>query len=261
MHPRELAAAVLHTLPFGRAAALLVVENVLVFLVAIAGGALLLRLARGRRVTAQPPPLDRVEIALTCSTLVLNSAVTIAGLWLARHDVIRFRTDTGWRALLDVVVLFLAMDALMYVLHRVAHIPRLFDVVHTSHHRYDRPRPLTLFVLNPAETLSFGALWLALLWVYDASWLGVTVYLSLNLAFGVIGHLGVEPAPSWWPRAPLLRHLAMSTFHAQHHQDPRVNFGFYTLFWDRLFGTLARDYEQRLARAHCREGGITRAAT
>ena len=41
---------------------------------------------------------------------------------------------------------------------------------------------------------------------------------------------------------PLLRDIGGSTFHARHHQDLRCNFGFYTLIWDRLFGTLRKDY-------------------
>ena len=99
--------------------------------------------------------------------------------------------------------------------------------------------PLTLFVLHPLETLSFGALWLAVLAVYTASWLGIAVYLTLNLAFGLIGHLGVEPAPRFFARTPGLRHVATGRFHADHHADAGHNFGFYTLIWDRLFGTLA----------------------
>ena len=35
-----------------------------------------------------------------------------------------------------------------------------------------------------------------------------------------------------------LRLIGSSTFHANHHQDGDVNFGFYTNLWDRLFRTL-----------------------
>ena len=108
----------------------------------------------------------------------------------------------------------------------------LFPIVHATHHHYDRPRPLNLFVLNPAEVLGFGGLWLALLCVYPATWAGILIYLTLNLAFGTLGHLGVEPFPKAVARWPLLRHLGSSTFHANHHGDRDVNFGFYTDVWD-----------------------------
>ena len=66
----------------------------------------------------------------------------------------------------------------------------------------------------------------------------ILIYLGLNLAFGTLGHVGVEPYPAAWFRWPVLRDLGSSTFHAGHHQDLAVNFGFYTTLWDRLFGTL-----------------------
>ncbi|MCC7534849.1 MAG: sterol desaturase family protein [Deltaproteobacteria bacterium] len=222
----------------------LLVQNLVVFGLALAGGALVVRLFRGRRVTAPPPPLERREVALAACTIVLNTAVTVVGFWLWQRGTVRFRDDLGLYAWLDVPVILLAMDLAMYVLHRVAHVGGLYGWLHRPHHRYDRPRPLTLFVLAPHETLAFGALWLVVISVYPASWLGMSIYLALNVAFGVVGHVGVEPLPRAWVRLPVLRHVATSTFHAQHHADPRFNFGFYTVLWDRLLGTLDPRYER-----------------
>jgi sterol desaturase/sphingolipid hydroxylase (fatty acid hydroxylase superfamily) len=49
-------------------------------------------------------------------------------------------------------------------------------------------------------------------------------------------------------RAPLVKYLSTSTFHAQHHQNLKYNFGFYTLVWDHLFGTLSPRYEEDFGR-------------
>jgi sterol desaturase/sphingolipid hydroxylase (fatty acid hydroxylase superfamily) len=176
--------------------------------------------------------------------VVLNGGVAVAGwlLWQAGLLHVR-RNASAWAVALDVAVLFVAMDVLMYAFHRLAHLRWLYPLIHRTHHRYDRPRPLDLFVLNPAEVLGFGALWLALLYVYPATWGGILIYLGLNLAFGTLGHVGVEPYPAAWLRWPVLRHLGSSTFHAGHHQDLAVNFGFYTTLWDRLFGTLGGPQE------------------
>jgi sterol desaturase/sphingolipid hydroxylase (fatty acid hydroxylase superfamily) len=163
--------------------------------------------------------------------------VSVAGWALWRGGFIVIRTGSSLRAAIDALLLLLMMDLAMYVLHRVAHLRWLYPFVHATHHRFDRPRPLTLFVLNPAEVLGFGGLWLVVLVLYSPSWTGVLAYLTLNVAFGTIGHLGVEPLPEPLLGAPLLRHLGTSTFHADHHQDPDHNFGFYTDLWDRLFRT------------------------
>ncbi|HZF49266.1 MAG TPA: sterol desaturase family protein [Polyangiaceae bacterium] len=237
--------AALETLPIPLAFAALLAENLLIFALALAAGAIGLHLFASRRVAEVPDRLTRAELLFAAVTILLNTAVTLAGLYLYRAGIIRFRTDVGLRVLLDLGVLLLVMDALMYVLHRAAHHPILFSLVHSVHHRYERVRPLTLFVLHPVETLSFGGLWLALLYVYPPSWLGMSIYLALNVAFGIIGHMGVEPLPDRVRRLPGLRLVAMAGFHAAHHRDSTINYGFYTTIWDRLFRSLEEGAARR----------------
>lgn len=231
----------------GEAISWIFVENFLLFGLAIGLGQAL-RLAFGSRaVCPDPPPIEAAEVALALSCVALNALVTAIGWWLWRAGYITIRRDMGIYAWLDVVALLLIMDLAMYVTHRLAHLPGIYPLVHAVHHRYDRPRPLDLFVLNPLEVLGFGALWLGVIWLYTSSWLGMVVYLALNLAFGIVGHLGVEPLPRAWARISLLKYIGTSTFHAGHHRDGRGNFGFYTLIWDRLFGTLHSDLGEPVA--------------
>jgi sterol desaturase/sphingolipid hydroxylase (fatty acid hydroxylase superfamily) len=128
-----------------------------------------------------------MEVVWAAVCVVLNGGVAGAGGVLWRAGLIRVRRDAGaWDVALDVAVLFVAMDVLMYAFHRLAHPRWLFPLIPNTHHRYDRPRPLDRFVLNPAEVLGFGALWLALLCVYPATWAGILLCLGLNLAFGTL---------------------------------------------------------------------------
>ncbi|TGM12104.1 fatty acid hydroxylase family protein [Leptospira selangorensis] len=220
------------------AALLFFIENLLIFTCSVYVGNLLsIRYAR-RRIVPTPPKIEAKEILFATSTIFLNTIVTLLGLWFWRTGSIQFRSDIGVFALLDILILLLVMDAGMYLLHRIAHIPFIYRFAHRTHHRYDKPRPLTLFVLNPLEALGFGALWLLLLCVYDFSWLGMSIYLGLNVVFGSIGHLGVEPLSDKLFRSNLFNTLTTSTFHAMHHQNEDYNFGFYTSIWDRMFGTL-----------------------
>jgi sterol desaturase/sphingolipid hydroxylase (fatty acid hydroxylase superfamily) len=229
------------------AAGWLAVENLLVFALALGFGHLLVLGFRRQPIGERPGPLQWQEVALSASCVGFNTVVTVAGWLLWRAGIITVRRDMGWRAWLDVAVLLLLMDLAMYVFHRLAHLPGIYPIVHATHHRYDRPRPLDLFVLNPLEVLGFGGLWLVAISLYQSSWLGMVVYLTLNVIFGTVGHLGVEPLPHGWARWPVLRYLGTSTFHAGHHHDRQVNFGFYTLVWDRLFGTLDPAYADEFA--------------
>jgi Delta7-sterol 5-desaturase len=238
----------LQTMPYWLMSLLLLVENLILFALALWIGQLMRRRFAARPVARQPMATDALEISLVILTLLLNTGVTVAGLWLWRKGIVRFREDVGWLAWLDVFILILVMDFAMYFLHRIAHLKWIFPILHSTHHRYENPRPLTLFALNPAETVSFGLLWLLVISLYDASWLGMSVYLALNVAFGTIGHLGVEPFPDSVKRTPILKYLSTSTFHAQHHQNVSHNYGFYTLIWDKLFATLAPRYEEDFGR-------------
>ncbi len=226
------------------AAVRLLALNVLILALCVGGGEILVRAFGHRRAAPPPPPLTAHEVVLAASAVLLNTAVSMAGWALWRAGIIVVRTDTGLRAVLDALILLVVMDLAMYALHRLAHARILFPLVHATHHRYDRPRPLSLFVLSPAEVLGFGGLWLVVLFACSPAWIGVLGYLALNAAFGAVGHLGVEPLPAAIARAPVLRHLGTSTFHAGHHQDPDHNFGFYTDVWDRLFGTRKPDPER-----------------
>jgi Delta7-sterol 5-desaturase len=213
------------------------VINVIQMAVSLLAGEILLRLFRDRPVTPPPRALEATEVLLAISCIVLNTGVGVAGWFLWQAGWIRVSTESGWRVVLDVVVLLLVMDFAMYVFHRTAHHRLLYRVLHSTHHKYDNPRPLDLFVLNPAEVLGFGALWIAVLMIYPATWIGIIIFLTLNLIFGTLGHVGVEPYPKSWSKLPVIRYLGSSTFHADHHLNGRVNFGFYTTLWDRLFGT------------------------
>jgi sterol desaturase/sphingolipid hydroxylase (fatty acid hydroxylase superfamily) len=66
----------------------------------------------------------------------------------------------------------------------------------------------------------------------------VVIYLSLNVLFGIVGHLGFEPLAAY--KSGWIRYLGTSDFHHAHHRDIHGNFGFYTSLWDRLFGTYIR---------------------
>jgi len=240
----------LYTIPLEQAALWSLLGNIVMFAFALLLGELLVRAFHDRANSPPPEPLTRQEVLLALICVLLNTLVAIIGLVLWRADIIVLRPNGDVLAtLLDVAVLILLMDFGMYVFHRAAHHPLLYPIIHRTHHLYENPRPLTLFVLNPFEVLGFGALLIVVILVAQSSQLAILIYLAFNLIFGLVGHLGVEPAPGAWLRLPLVRTISTSTFHAEHHHDKGHNFGFYTVLWDRLFGTLSPQYQQDFTRA------------
>ncbi len=173
-------------------------------------------------------------------TNVLNTVVTYTGFWLWRKGFIVIDERLSWRVLSDFVILFFAMDFLMYVFHFGIHKTFLYKAIHGLHHESVDPKPIDLFVLHPAETLAFGSLWLLLLMCGSFSLIAIVLYLFVNVLFGMIGHLGMEPLPAAWKDSKVFLYIGTSTFHHHHHKDEHVNFGFYTSIWDRLFGTIKK---------------------
>ncbi|WP_236059926.1 sterol desaturase family protein [Chitinophaga rhizophila] len=177
------------------------------------------------------------EWTMCIITNILNTVITYAGFWMWKHHIIHITTVWSWQVLPDFLLLFIGMDLLMFLFHLTIHKTFLYKAVHQLHHAYTDPSPIDLFVLHPVETIGFGALWLLLLVVYPFNFYAVMIYLTVNVIFGLAGHLGVEPLPVQVRNLPIVRYLGTSTFHHQHHQDINYNFGFYTSIWDRLFKT------------------------
>lgn len=228
-------------LTWQEAAFVMLTGNVVAFCLALFGGNWAVDRWAACKVAEPPPPLTRFEIWLAAVNVLISGVVSFIGWHLWKAGWIIMRPPSIGGALLDTVVLLLVMDFAMYWGHRVAHHPLLFRWIHAWHHRYDNPRPLTLFVLHPLENFAFGGMWLAAITAAGVAGgftsYGMLIYLTLNISFGVCGHLGVQPFRKTLTQLPLLRHFAGSHFHAVHHADEKRNFGFYTSIWDRLWGT------------------------
>ena len=235
----------LYGLTLAEAAAFFLVANAVIF----AGSVILCRglgsAFKGKRVFERWEPLRGVEMAAALGAVVLNAAVSVVGwlLWKAGH--ITLHGGSVSEAWLHFGAMLLFMDFGMYVFHRLAHTPLIFRWMHSFHHRHEATNPISLFVLHPVEVIGFGALMICYLMVVPMEISGLMGYLAANVLWGTLGHSGVEPFPARLSRIPILGLLGTSTFHAEHHEHTRFNFGFYTLIWDRLFGTLDPEYERR----------------
>jgi len=243
----------IYTQPLRLASIWVSLVNIAMFVFTVVVGEGLVRRHSNRRITPAPGPFSTTENVLAGVCVVLNAAFAVVGVILWREGIIDLRPYGEYSALtvlLDSVVLFVAMDLCMYLFHRAAHLPLFYPIAHRTHHQYESPRPMSLFVLNPLEVIGFGTLWLIVVALYTSSIEGILVYLTLNLLFGMVGHLGVEPAPAAWVRTPVLRYISTSTFHAEHHGTVHYNYGFYLIVWDRLFGTLSPEYAADFDRTH-----------
>lgn len=179
-------------------------------------------------------PFLRSDLYVSFLTLFLNIVVMLIGIYLWKSGWITIsESKNSLILLIEIVVLTLVMDLLMYIFHYLAHLQFIYKLLHWKHHEHTSTNFLSLFVLHPFETLGFGLMMIFVFMRYDFSIFSITIYLFINLIWGTIGHLNREFFPKWTEQL----FLGTTKFHNQHHLNEQSNFGFYTSIWDRIFGT------------------------
>jgi len=200
----------------------------------------MLRLLFRERVFSQVRSLTHGDLLMVLGAIMMNAVFSLLGWELWRQGWLMLTSSRSiLSVILQAVVLLLVMDLGMYLTHRIAHVRWIYPWLHRTHHGHLETNCLSLFVLSPLEVLGFGALMLLGIGIVAPSEAALTMYLTLNLLVGTLGHAGVRIVPM--RKQQLLRAWDTSAFHAGHHRSPTTNFGFYTPVWDLLFGTLEDD--------------------
>jgi sterol desaturase/sphingolipid hydroxylase (fatty acid hydroxylase superfamily) len=126
------------------------------------------------------------------------------------------------------------------------HHRALFRFFHRTHHLSTNPTPLTTYSINPLEALVDSGAVVIILFFLPKHIAAYLVFAYVNTAYAVYAHLGHEILPASWATHPFGRWVNTSVAHNIHHARARHNFGWYSLFWDRLIGTVDPDYEAQM---------------
>jgi Delta7-sterol 5-desaturase len=191
-------------------------------------------------------PQARREVLYSLVSLAIFGLVGVLMYGLTRMGLSRFYSDDRHGAawfVLSIPVMLLVHDTYFYWTHRFMHWKPIFKHVHRVHHLSHNPSPLAAYAFHPLEAVieaGIGPLLLLTLPVHRTAFL---VFLTLQLAINVLGHLGFELYPRGFLRSPLGWLLNTTTHHHQHHQKTNWNFGLYFNVWDRLMGTNHPHYE------------------
>lgn len=128
------------------------------------------------------------------------------------------------------ILVTLAVDAYMYLKHRILHLKPFF-AFHANHHSFKDPSPFAGFAIHPVEcVVTFGPVLMlcipsAPVWAHAyAIWVVLFVLLNLYLHCGVTCELLEMLA------APLF--INSSLFHNAHHEFAVTNFGELLYLWD-----------------------------
>lgn len=142
--------------------------------------------------------------------------------------------EFAWQSAVTIVL----VDFSLYWMHRAFHYGILYRKFHSVHHGYHDTIALHSMCAHIVEI--YSALFLLFLVpraIYEVVGLHpLVVYITpfLMTLHGVLEHCGFDD------RLETLtcKLFTGSKMHMVHHQLSKRNFGFYTYFWDYLFGTL-----------------------
>jgi sterol desaturase/sphingolipid hydroxylase (fatty acid hydroxylase superfamily) len=197
-----------------------------------------------------PKPKDYVrEIIYSIVTMLLFAFVP---LFLIKNSTIGPHTtyytriaDYGWFYFFAAFLLMLIIhDTYFYWTHRLMHHRKLFKFFHLVHHQSTNPSPWAAYAFHPWEALLGSGIFAVFLFTIPIHTLHLPIFFLLSIIYNVYGHIGYELYPKGFAKHWLGKWINTSVNHNQHHQYFRGNYGFYFLFWDRVMGTLRKDYEE-----------------
>ena len=214
------------------------------------------------RPRLQAPSLTRTqwqrELTLSAATIVIAAAIAPAIVWLGVGRQMPFYRDIashgGWLYFgFSIALMLVIRDTLFYWAHRAMHHRTLFRFAHRSHHLSTNPNPLTSYSVSPLESVFDTVLpFVLILFLVPKHPAAYLIFLWIDSAVAVYGHMGMEIFPRGTARHWLGRWINTPTAHTWHHASARHTHGFYFLVWDRWMGTVDPDYERRFDAATAR---------
>ncbi len=150
---------------------------------------------------------------------------------------------TWWNALPLFFLCMVISDLWFYGAHRLLHT-KLFYGHHAFHHRSVAPTAWSHDSMTVVDTALSQAHHTLMVFIVPFPPLIILANRAYDQINGTFGHAGFEYFAS--PGARFPSPMLCAFFHDQHHSEFRYNYGNYFSFWDRVFGTIAPDYDRRV---------------
>jgi len=142
-------------------------------------------------------------------------------------------------------VMAIMHDTYFYWMHRLMHHPTLFKAVHLVHHKSVNPSPFAAYSFHPLEAIVEAGVFILFVFTIPVHLFHLLFFFLFMIIYNVYGHLGWELYPKGFSRHWIGKWINTSINHNQHHQYFKGNYGLYFLFWDRMMGTIRKDYDEK----------------
>ena len=154
--------------------------------------------------------------------------------------------ERGWIYYFNLFPIMLFMhDTYFYWMHRLMHHKVLFKWFHLVHHRSTNPSPWAAYAFHPLEAVVEAGILLLFIFTLPMHRSNFIIFFLFMIIYNVYGHLGWELYPKNFHKTRIGKWINTSVAHNQHHQYFKGNYSLYFLFWDRIMGTLRKDYDEQ----------------
>ncbi|MBC7902148.1 MAG: sterol desaturase family protein [Gemmatimonadaceae bacterium] len=201
--------------------------------------------------TRQPLRNDYIrEIGFSLLTISIFAVIILL---IVKHPLIRPASkiytsiaQLGWLYFfLAFIFLAIIHDTYFYWTHRLMHNKSIFKYFHLVHHKSTNPSPWAAYAFHPLEAIVEAGVFPIMVFLIPVHPLHIAIFFFFMIVYNVYGHLGYEIYPRGFSRHWLGKWINTSVNHNLHHQYFKGNYGLYFLFWDRLMGTVRKDYDER----------------
>lgn len=213
---------------------------------------LLNRAIRKKKIQEKFPAIKDYTREIIFSILTVFVMAFIPSLVLGSPEMARqtkFYTDINQYGILYFVLAFPLMaimhDTYFYWMHRLMHHPSIFKFVHLIHHKSTNPSPFAAYAFHPLEAIVEAGIFIVFVFTIPVHLFHLLFFFLFMILYNVYGHLGWELYPKGFSKHRLGKWINTSVNHNQHHQYFKGNYGLYFLFWDRVMGTIRKDYDER----------------
>jgi sterol desaturase/sphingolipid hydroxylase (fatty acid hydroxylase superfamily) len=154
--------------------------------------------------------------------------------------------EYGWVYFLGAFpLMFMIHDTYFYWTHRFMHHPKVFRIFHLVHHQSTNPSPWAAYAFHPLEAIIEAGIIPVFLFTIPIHNVHLPIFFLLSIIYNVYGHTGYELYPKGFSKNWFGKWINTSVNHNLHHQYFKGNYGLYFLFWDRMLGTIRKDYDER----------------
>ena len=174
--------------------------------------------------------ISKLDVKNSLLILLVNTLVAVPGYILFTKSYIKFMENHFF---IDFLLLFIGFDFTMYVLHYLSHTLKPLKKLHKDHHQHKYFNIFSLYVMHPFEAFAFGILLTLACLIFSLNFYSFIVFIFFNWLYGVIAHLNTKST-----NQPVF--FGNHIFHKTHHTKSNCNYGFYTVFWDKIFNSIYR---------------------